>query len=338
MRLVEHRGKWAVRIDGKRLSTGLAATRDNYNPKIADGSSFAERTAREILSKHAKAISGELCGEIIDAYLADMPLRSNPKTPDASFICSANASKVFFGQHQPHEVTKEECRAYVAQMRKIDRSDGTIRKHLEILRAALNWHGKNTPAQFDLPAPPPPRNRWLTREEFKSVLVGASEYRHVTTFLHAAICTGARKEAILTMQWGTHVNFERRTLWPGFKAGGKNRAQPVPMTDACYKWLLHAYEASESPWVVEWAGHQVKDIKKGLKSAYERAGLADVKAPAHTIRHTAGAWMSIAGVPMLEISRRLGHASMLTTQKHYAHLHPDFMGVSTAALEISYVV
>lgn len=330
MRLVEHRGKWAVRTDGRRFSTGYDATSENR--------SAAERAAREIINARAKARAGTTCDEIMDAYIEAMPLRANPKVASDPLKYARNAVAIFFKNHSPEQVTEEECRAYITKRRHEGRSDGTIRKELSVLQAALNWN--NTPGQFDYPAPPPPRDRWLTREEFKSLLEGATGH-HVKTFLHIAICTGARKEAILSMRWDRHIDFERRTIWPGFKAGGKNRAMPIPMTDAAHDWLKRGHEMRTRNYVIEWAGGKVSDIKRALKATYARAKIEDVKAPAHVIRHTAGAWMAIGDpsrgvrpVPMLEISRRLGHTSIRVTERHYAHLHPDYMGASTAALEL----
>lgn len=64
---------------------------------------------------------------------------------------------------------------------------------------------------------------------------------------------------------------------------------PTPMTDAAHEWLKEAYKVRTSDFVVEWAGEKVSDIKRALKATYARARITDVKAPAHVIRHTAGA-------------------------------------------------
>ena len=108
---------------------------------------------------------------------------------------------------------------------------------------------------------------------------------------------------------------------------------PLPMTEAAYGWLCQAREIAQMPWVCEWGGDRVANNKRALKTIYKRAGI-DVAAPAHVLRHTAGAWMAIEGVPLHEIARRLGHSSIKVTETHYALLHPDHMGASTAALEL----
>lgn len=325
MRLVEHRGKWAVSIDGKRLSTGIDFKPENRH--------LAERASREILAARARALTGQTVSEILAAYIADMPLRANPKQAGPGILYARDSLVRFFGAHHPDQITRDECRAYIAHRRNEGRSDGTIRKELSVLAAGLRWKDPNTQAVFEMPAVPPARSRWLTRDEVRRLTDAAAQSPHVQLFIHLALATGGRKEALLGLQWDTHINLETRRVWLGFKPGGKGRAT-VPMTETLFTALRDARNNAISPYVVEWAGEQIKDIKRALKAAYERAGIKNIEAPAHVLRHTAGAWMAQDGVPMLEISRRLGHSSVQVTERHYAHLHPDYMDASTSALEL----
>ena len=324
MRIVNHRGKWAARIGGKRYSTGFAATEDNRDA--------AERAADHIGREIAAAQAENKCGPIIRAYLKDMPNRAKPRVVSPQQQNVADKVAKYFEDMTPAEVTRDICRLYLTKNREVGLSDQTTRNRLSTLRAALKWKDPNTPAVFELPPPSEPRDEWLTRDQFAKLLKEAVA-PHIQLFLHIAICTGARKEAILNMQWETHIDFEKGTIWPGFKQSGKARSKPIPMTQAAKTALQNAYQVSTCPWVIEHGGDQVKDVKRGLRAAYERAEI-ETTAPAHVIRHTAGAWMAIAGVPMFEISRRLGHKSQVTTEKHYAHLHPDYMEKSTQALEV----
>jgi len=261
-----------------------------------------------------------------------MPNRAKPRAVSPQQQNTAEKMLEYFEEMRPEEVTRDVCRLYLNKCRDFGLSDQTVRNRLSTLRAALRWSDPNTPAIFELPSPSEPRDEWLTREQFAAVL-SAAVSPHIELFLHVAICTGARKGAILDLQWDTHIDFERETIWPGFKLSGKARSKPVPMTETVKTVLINAYQVSTCPWVIEFGGNQVKDVKRGLRRAYERAGV-ETSAPAHVLRHTAGAWMAIDGVPMLEISRRLGHQSIMTTERHYAHLHPDYMHESTKALEL----
>lgn len=53
----------------------------------------------------------------------------------------------------------------------------------------------------------------------------------------------------------------------------------------------------------------------------------------HDLRHTAVSWMLNAGVPIFEVSRRVGHESTTTTTDRYGHLLPKGSGAAVAAIE-----
>jgi integrase len=53
----------------------------------------------------------------------------------------------------------------------------------------------------------------------------------------------------------------------------------------------------------------------------------------HDLRHTHASHLVLAGVPILEVSRRLGHARPDITLQKYSHLMPGYVGSATAAVE-----
>lgn len=63
----------------------------------------------------------------------------------------------------------------------------------------------------------------------------------------------------------------------------------------------------------------------------QRAGLDGLRL--HDLRHTHAAWLISAGVPMLAVSRRLGHASITITMDRYGHLLPEVDGSIVGALD-----
>lgn len=323
--LTRHRDKWAVRIDGKRLSTGYDATPENRGA--------AEQKAREIIRTYTQQTYGDTVMEIVRAYKDDMAERAKVVVGSWRVTAAEKQLKPFFERHYPGDVTPEECRAYIAKRRKAGRSDGTIRRELGVLRAALLWKDRASPARFDMPPPGEPRTRFLTRKEFVRLLKAAEGSHHVAVFLHLAIATGARKEAILGLRWDTHIDFEKRQVWLGFKQSGKGRTT-VPMTKRLFTVLKNADEMKIGDFVVEWAGKQIADIDTALGRVYERAGLGDIPAKAHTLRRTSGAWAVQRGASIYEVSKRLGHSSVAVTERHYAHLAPDHMKRSTEALEV----
>jgi integrase len=52
----------------------------------------------------------------------------------------------------------------------------------------------------------------------------------------------------------------------------------------------------------------------------KKTGIKDLRI--HDLRHTAASWLVMEGVPLLQVSRLLGHRSITQTE-HYAHLAPE---------------
>lgn len=55
----------------------------------------------------------------------------------------------------------------------------------------------------------------------------------------------------------------------------------------------------------------------------------------HDLRHTAASWWLAAGVPIINVSRRLGHESIKTTVDVYGHLSPEQDAAMDAAMELA---
>lgn len=233
-----------------------------------------------------------------------------------------------FGHLPPRQIDRALCRDY-ARLRGV--SAGTLRKELSALRAALRWHDPNTPAVFEMPPNPQPRDRHLTRDEVRR-LIDATRAHHLELFIRLAIHTAARKTAILSLQWRA-VDFTRGEIRLGHVQRGKGRAT-VPITDSIRPYLETAYEACESKeeWVIEWGGRRVKDIKKGFAAACQAAGLEGVTP--HVLRHTAAVWMAEAGVSMDEIAQYLGHTNPSVTYRVYARYSPAYLRRAARALEL----
>jgi hypothetical protein len=55
--------------------------------------------------------------------------------------------------------------------------------------------------------------------------------------------------------------------------------------------------------------------------------LAEISPPVtfHALRHTHASQLAMRGVPMAVIAKQLGHADSRMTEKHYAHLAPNYV-------------
>ncbi|MFD2232803.1 tyrosine-type recombinase/integrase [Phaeospirillum tilakii] len=317
MRIIEYRGKWCAAsvVDGKRrrLSLGnLAATEENRPA--------AERAAVDLERALAEPI-GDIVGDVVEAYLDD----TKAITKDYMKIMW-RILKPYCAALRVDQIDRAWCRDYVAARGK---APATVRKEISMLSAAFRWAGK-TGFVIELPSAPPPRDRWLTRVQFSMLLDAAAGQPHLVVFLHLAIATGGRKEALLALTW-PQVDFDRRTIWLGRKEGGKGRAI-VPINQTLYPVLRAAKAQAQSDHVVEYDGQPVKNVKKSFAAACRRAGLSDFTP--HDLRHTAAVWMAEAGTPMSEIAQYLGHSDSRITERVYARYSPDYLRKAASALDL----
>jgi integrase len=242
----------------------------------------------------------------------------------------------FWGRLPADSVTEELCNEYVALRRAAGIKDGTTWLELSRLRAALRWAEKKnliSKAPFVWKPPTPrPRDLRLTREQAETFLA-ACTVPHLRLFVILALTTAARSEAILGLTWD-RVNFDRRRIDlhdPGRPETSKGRAV-VPMNETAFQALSDAREKAVTPYVIEWKGERLRNIKMGLRRAGRRCGMSWVSA--HVFRHSAACWLAESGASMPEIAQYLGHRDSVITERVYARLSPTYLAKAASSLEL----
>lgn len=311
------RGSWyAVWTDADGTQRRSLRTKD---------SAEAERRLIDFRRDMA-APEGSLVGDIVQAYL---DAKKGRIASHDRLEFGWKQAKATFEHLRPDQITRELCRDYIAMRRLAGRQDGTILKEINIVRQALNWR-KVAGAQFEAPSAPPPRDNHLTKAEYNRLL-DACVQPHVRLFCVLALTTAGRKTAILQLTWD-RVDFERGQIRLAV-VGEKNRKGRaiVPMTNKAREELRLAHEAAQSPYVIEYGGQPVADIKKGFAAAAKRAKLPDTVP--HDLRHSAAVWMAEAGISMDEIAQYLGHTDPGVTFRIYARFSPEYLKKAASALE-----
>lgn len=294
----------------------------------------AERALIDFLK--TAAAPRETVTEIMDAYLADR--QHHPGLARAKDAWKR--LRPHFGHLRPADVTRVCCREYAA-MRRRRVKDGTIIKEIATLRGALRWQDRNTAAVIEMPRLPPPRDRYLTREEYRALRDAAMVTPHCHVFVWLAYRTAGRASAILELTWDqidftrglVHLGERRAENDTGAQKPGparKGRAT-VPMADDLAEVLREAQRAALTDHVVEFAGKPVRSIRKAFAAAVARSGLIDVSP--HVLRHTAAVHMVESGVPLGEVSQYLGHSSTAITERVYARFSPSYLRRAAGALE-----
>ena len=216
-------------------------------------------------------------------------------------------------------------------------SAGTINRELGVLSAAIRWC--YTQGYIDklilvprLPSPPP-RQRWLSKEECDRLLAAARPHPHVWAFIAVAILTGQRKEAILGLT-------RDRVCWEeGFidfnEAGPhceRRKGRAVVPISSEMRDLLTLLK-SDSVYIINKNGRRVRDMRKTWGKVTIAAGLEGITPP--TLRHTVATLLVRAGVPLIEVSKLLGHKDSRITERVYAKFSPDYLKRATETLSIA---
>ena len=216
-------------------------------------------------------------------------------------------------------------------------SSGTINRELGVLSAAIRWcyaqgYTDKLVLVPRLPSPPP-RQRWLSKEECDRLLAAARPNPHVWAFIAMALLTGQRKEAILGL------TKDRVFLDEGFIDFNENgplcerrKARAVVPISPEMRELLTVLQ-SDSIYVVNNNGRRVRDMRKVWGKVIKAAGLEGVTP--HTLRHTVATLLVRAGVPLIEVSKLLGHKDSRITERVYAKFSPDYLKKATEALSIA---
>lgn len=265
-----------------------------------------------------------------------------PQTADPARIGQCiDALLPFWGGHRVAAIKGETCRRY-ARERGV--APGTARRELGCLAAALTHcvrEGYLTTAPLVwLPPKPAPKDRWLTRGEAATLVRAAcSEPKarlHLPLFVLIGLYTGARRDAILALQWqpnlhGGHVDLGRGRI--DFNPLGRRQTKKtrpvIPIPKRLMRFLAYARMRTRQ-YVIERDGLPVAAVKRSFATACRKAGLQDVSP--HTLRHTCATWLAQRGVRARDAADFLGMTED-TFERVYYHHHPDHMRAAREALD-----
>ncbi len=245
------------------------------------------------------------------------------------------------------------------------REEGLSKVHLRAMRVVLRGICRRAVSLGLLPMNPVERIEgrlgrqdteirqadYLTREDLTTFLSKAQELcpREYPIFLVMATA-GLRVGEAKGLQVGDadqvgqqlHI---RRTVRRGYVSSpknGKGRTVDVPaFTMAILEQVRQtrqaeaAYAGKEARWLFpgDTGDMPTTDevIRRALRLALRGAGIRSIRI--HDLRHTYATLAIQAGVPLLTVSRQLGHASIQTTANLYTHAVPGSNRAAADALE-----
>jgi integrase len=140
-----------------------------------------------------------------------------------------------------------------------------------------------------------------------------------------ALFTGARYGSLRHLRV-KDIDFRARTVM--FRVTKSGQKQSVRVTKAACEFLKSqiADRGRDDYVFLKSSGEQWQksDQQRRMDKACAGAGI-EPTATFHELRDTFASHLVLKGVPILTVSRLLGHADVRITERHYAHLRPDHL-------------
>lgn len=282
--------------------------------------------------------------EICDGYVA---ARKDIIASPESLVYVFAPSKRHLGSLYADTLTQSTINKYIKtrKVEKVERvkgrwqdkpvSDATINKELRMLRAALNWAeaehliAKAPTYRIELTTGDV-REDWITKEEANQLFDEASP--HLALFLLISLSTAKRREAVLSLKWDKVVLHlpGHEALDFGDDVGNKRRGTtPIAGNTRLIEALKEAKAKAKTPYVIEYRGERVKDVKTALTATCKRAGVRHISA--HTLKHSSITWMVQAGVAFERIAK-FTNTSVQMIERVYGKHSPTFVAEAVGAV------
>ena len=217
-------------------------------------------------------------------------------------------------------------------VRKKQRSNGSVRRHLAILSHMLStamkeyeWIEENPMSKVKKPQEPRGRVRWLNDDERKNLLSACqgSSNRYLYPVVVLSISTGMRQGEIMNLTW-PDVELQKGKIILYKTKNGEKRV--VPLKGLALELLigLDKVRPINSKLLFPSKNNLQKpiDLRAAWESALKISGVQHLNR--HDLRHTAASYLVMNGASAAEIAEVLGHKT-LQMVKRYAHLGESHM-------------
>lgn len=315
-------GRWEIRWTERDERAGRSVQR-RVSCRTADrrqAEAFRKGWLKEVLSGApgtGQAGDDPLVGDLLDAYETAKPSEKWSVKPVRAFFGGFPVSAIGQGLVDRYRTG---ARAGV--------SDGTVRRELTCLLAALNRAlPRDKVPRISLPPEGVGRELFLREHEESEyharamgLTVGRARVHPVSLFVAIALDTAARREAIMELDW-SRVDWRAGTIdfrVPGRRATRKRRVV-VPIAVRLRPLLERAWIEAGSPTS---GGLFAGDVRAGFEKFLGASGYP--WATAHVLRHTFATLKLRAGVDPWKVAGVLGD-DLKTVMKRYGHHCPDHL-------------
>lgn len=221
-------------------------------------------------------------------------------------------------------------------------ANGTINNYMNIVSKVLTTAHKEWEVLDKVPFIPREstagnaRVRVITEEEEERLLqaaerLGLYEMRDLFIVL---MDTGLRLGEAINLSYAANIDFENETItiWENRmhnKRQKNDKAKTIPMTTRV-KEVLWRYKEHRKPFPTI---HNNRSAYHYFRKILKEAGIPPHDIVLHSFRHTFAARLLKKDVSIYDVKQLLGHSSVVTTERYYAHLAVSKLKQSITVLE-----
>jgi len=273
--------------------------------------------------------SQEMLSDLIKNWFDYIEVRFSPATVTSYKIALKQFLNTLPANSLASQITPLHIEKYINCLIKTKHTNRTGNSYLTAIRSFFRWAASyyriNNPA-IRVPEliEKPPKARCLTQDEYQIILDVTQDVENAA--LQFLGNTGLRRNEFRFL---TYSDFTSDFV----KIKGKrNKIRIIPINNIC-KQLLSKYPQNSNlqPPFVKRFQH-----REALYHVCQRIA-RQIQIPSfgpHAFRHFFATRLIQAGVPLIKVSKILGHASVTITEQIYVHLVPkDLLGV-TDCLEL----
>ena len=293
--------------------------------------------------------SGRTVASAIRAYLAEAELRNLKASSIRSHRNTLTQLEDFTGALPIAQLSVERIDAF-RQRREM--KPRTQRKEIEYLRAfcafcvTRGWLATNPAKQVKPPRVEAIATLPYSREEIDKLLAACDRMQSMWKADRRQVRQRARAMVLALLYSGLRVGDVAQLRRAALEASG-HLVLRVMKTGVHLKVLLHPDAAAAlralpapqgNPTYFFWSGHgDPSDCAKSLWRTVARIGkLAGIHAHPHRFRDTFAVELLTNGVDIRTVQQLLGHESLRTTEKHYAHFvaaHQKLLDTAASTLD-----
>ena len=232
------------------------------------------------------------------------------------------------------QISTDHIEKILSRMREAGRAITTQNHTLKLIKQAFNkavewniWKGPNPCEFIRMPKDNNARQRFLSKDEARSLLTAlANKSQQTAQIATLSLYSGMRLGEIFALKW-RDVDSEHGIISILDSKNGESR--PIFITKPISEVLNELVQGEPgSNLFMTTNGDTIRFLSNTFGRVVDEIGLNNgitdrrQKVTFHTLRHTYASWAVMAGVPLYQVGKALGHKSTAMTER-YSHLAPD---------------